>query len=57
LLGREQIKDTIKVYKDWGLEENELWSVLLSNPILFHNYPYEVMPKKRRLFRYFKFTR
>jgi hypothetical protein len=38
ILGRHQIKDMIKIYKDWGLEEDEVWKIVLKNPILLNNH-------------------
>lgn len=57
ILGRHQIKDLVSIYQDWGLEYKEVWQLILDNPLLLNNYPFEVMPIKRRLFRYFKFTK
>lgn len=57
ILGRFQIKDLIDIYMSWGLEYKEVWQLILDNPILLNNYPYEIMPLKRRLFRYFRFTK
>lgn len=56
-MGRHQIKDLVSIYQDWGLEYKEVWQLILDNPLLLNNYPFEVMPIKRRLFRYFKFTK
>jgi hypothetical protein len=56
-MGRHQIKDLIGIFQDWGLDYKEVWQLILDNPVLLNNYPFEVMPIKRRLFKYFKFTK
>jgi hypothetical protein len=47
----------IEIFQDWGLDYKEVWQLILDNPVLLNNYPFEVMPIKRRLFKYFKFTK
>jgi hypothetical protein len=57
ILGRHQIKDLVSIYQEWGLDYKEVWQLILDNPLLLNNYPFEIMPIKRRLFKYFKFTK
>ena len=57
ILGRHQIKDLIAIYQDWGLSYQEVWQLILDNPVLLNNYPFEVMPLKKKLFKYFNFTK
>lgn len=57
ILGRFQIKDLVEIYKDWGMDYKEVWKLVLDNPVIMNNFPYEIMPLKKKLFRYFRFTK
>lgn len=56
-MGRMALSAVVSWYVRWGLPIEKLWSVLLENPMLFLNYPYDVIPLKIKLFRHFAFTK
>ena len=40
----------------WGIRREELWKVLLDNPLLLLNHPAEIFHYKAKMFRQFRFT-
>lgn len=56
LLGGPILRDVFKTPINWGLGQEEARGIFLRNPLLFFNYPYDVMPHKRRILRFLNFT-
>jgi hypothetical protein len=56
LLGGPPLVDLHRIPIRWGLNKTETKEAFLKNPLLFFNYPYDVLPYKRRILRYLNFT-
>lgn len=56
MLGGQILKDVHQTPLKWKIPSDEIKEIFLKNPILFFNYPYNVMPKKRRILKYMNFT-
>lgn len=56
LVGKEKLNDLIQWYRRWGVGKEELWQILLDNPLLLLNHPSEIFHFKVKMFRQFRFT-
>ena len=56
LLGSKNLEDIRTTPMKWGLTSEETKDVFAKNPLLFFNYPYDVMPLKRKILKYLNFT-
>lgn len=56
MLGGPILKDVHQTPLKWKISNDEIKEIFMKNPILFFNYPYNVMPKKRKIFKYMNFT-
>lgn len=56
MLGGRVLEDIHKTPIKWGLTEEETKEIFLKHPLLFFNYPYDVMKFKRKILKYLNFT-
>lgn len=56
IYGREILSDIYSTPRNWELTDKECKELFMNHPILFFNYPYNMMLFKRRILKFMNFT-
>ena len=55
-MGRYALEEIVRTFRNWDISKEEVWKILMENPLLWLNHPRDVFDLKRRMLRMFKFT-